>query len=81
MRDDFIKALRSGQYTQLKGMFHIEGTDSYCAVGLLRYIAKGECIKEFLPKGFRPTALLAWNDYVGLPFQQIADRLERMNNV
>jgi hypothetical protein len=81
MRDDFIKALRSGKYTQVKGIMHVAGSNCYCALGLLRHVADGAEIREFLPKNLRPTSLLSWNDYSGMSFKQIADRLERMNNV
>ena len=89
LKDRWIKALRSGQYTQVYGVGRKElggGAWGYCALGLLVLCEYGEFPKDSPAVTLRlqshiPVSLLnavvQWNDKDKLTFSEIADCIEK----
>ncbi len=82
----WIEALRSGEYEQCIGALH--DATGYCCIGVLRELVVPDNVGEFCDtyteirdaSGLSPEAegeCIDWNDGEKLTFLQIADKLEK----
>lgn len=74
----WLKALRSGAYRQTTGTSYDETTDSYCALGLYEHVTRSSW-RLSDPNNLPELAVdvLAWNDWLGYTFPEIADLIEK----
>lgn len=87
--DDFLYALRSGDYKQGRGKYYDKDTDCYCAMGVwfditgtdfntVGKVSEGMTLFEDAFPSVTPGKLMSMNDSKdnSLTFEQIADYLE-----
>jgi hypothetical protein len=84
LRDEWVKALRSGEYKQCRGTLYDYNKTAFCCLGVLSEIAeaRGEGKQSFqeMIGGLDPTntpgKLVDMNDAHGATFAAIADWIE-----
>ena len=79
--ENWLKGLRSGKYTQIKNKLHVEGTNKFCALGVLYFQNNLGKVPDYYYSYLIPSSLgtdvLNMNDILNENFLQIADWLER----
>jgi hypothetical protein len=88
LKEDWVKALRSGEYKQGEDLLYRSETDSYCCLGVLCKVAGKDLYAENIPPqgygyGWLDTILptgvgifTEMNDIQGKSFNEIADYIE-----
>jgi hypothetical protein len=96
LKKRWIAALRSGEYKQSEGMLAVLVSDpelsgacfpaekciSFCCLGVLGALIDPKCVQypDFLESETRRLCI-HWNDTAGLTFNEIADKLEKNDEI